>query len=199
MAETIRAFIAIELSDQIKKTIRNFQERLKPLGCDVSWVKPENAHLTLKFLGDVKIKMIPSVTETLTNSCRDLRFFDTTLTRPGVFPDLRHPRVVWIGLDDTEGKLGKLAGSLETALGNIGFSAKGGSSSGGKKEHREFRAHITVGRIRALKNVTQLCDAIKEFTVPSGIKQSIGQITLFKSTLTPQGPVYEPLSQSKPG
>src|SRR3989338_10137381 len=79
MAETIRAFIAVELNDQIKETIRGFQEHLKPLGCDISWVKPENAHLTLKFLGDVKMKMIPSVTETLANSCRDLRFFDTTL------------------------------------------------------------------------------------------------------------------------
>lgn len=189
MAETIRAFIAIELSGQIKETIRNFQEQLKPLGCDVSWVKPENAHLTLKFLGDVKIKMIPSVTETLANSCRDLRFFDTALTQPGVFPDLRHPRVVWIGLDDTEGKLGQLTGSLETAFGNIGF----------KKERREFQAHITVGRIRTLKNVTKLCDAIKRFTVPSSIKQSVGEITFFKSTLTPQGSIYEHLSRSKFG
>ena len=189
MAETIRAFIAIELSDQVKETIRNFQEQLKPLGCDVSWVKPENAHLTLKFLGDVKIKMIPSVTETLANSCRDLRSFDMALTQPGVFPDLRHPRVVWIGLDDTEGKLGQLAGSLETALGNIGF----------KKERRDFQAHITVGRVRTPKNIVRFCEAIKSFAVPAGIKQSVGEITFFKSTLTPQGSVYEHLSRSKFG
>src|SRR3989338_5305344 len=113
MAETIRTFIAVELNDRVKETIRNFQGQLKPLDCDISWVKPENAHLTLKFLGDVKIKTIPAVTETLADLCRGMHPFDTALTQPGVFPDLRHPRVVWIGLDDTEGKLGQLAGSLE--------------------------------------------------------------------------------------
>lgn len=183
MAETVRAFIAIELNDQVKQAIREFQDQLKPLGCDISWVKPENAHLTLKFLGDVKMKIVPSVTETLTNLCRDLRPFDTALTRPGVFPDLRHPRVVWVGLDDSDANLTRLAGSLETALGNIGF----------RKERRDFQAHITVGRVRTLKNIAQLSDVIKKFSVPTGVKQSVGQIILFKSTLTPKGSVYEAL------
>lgn len=185
MAETIRAFIAVELNDQVKQTIREFQDRLKPLGCDISWVKPENAHLTLKFLGDVKIKMIPSITETLGDLSRNLHSFDTTLTQPGVFPDLRHPRVVWIGLDDGNGNLARMAESLETALGNIGF----------RKEKRDFQAHITVGRIRTLKNVTQLCSAIKGFAVPSGIEQSVGEVVLFKSTLTSQGSIYEILKK----
>lgn len=184
MAETIRAFIAVELSDQIKETIRNFQEQLKPLGCDISWVKPENAHLTLKFLGDVKIKMIPSVTETLVNSCRDLRFFDTTLTQPGVFPDLRHPRVVWIGLDDTEGKLGQLAGSLETALENIGF----------RKERREFQAHITVGRIKSGKNIQRLSENLGHYHLPADITLGIRNICLYKSVLENSGPVYSVLA-----
>ena len=187
MAETIRAFIAVELNDQIKETIRGFQEHLKPPGCDISWVKPENVHLTLKFLGDVKTKMIPSVTETLGDVCKDLRPFDTTLTQPGVFPDLHHPRVVWVGLDDVNGNLARLAESLETALGNIGF----------KKEKRDFQSHITVGRVRTLKDIAQLSDTIKKFSVPTGIKQSVGRIILFKSTLTPQGSVYEPLIQIK--
>src|SRR3989338_2841091 len=108
MAETIRTFIAVELNDRVKETIRNLQGQLKPLGCDISWVKPENAHLTLKFLGDVKMKMVPSVTETLMNLCRDIHPFDTSLTQPCIFPDLRHPRVVWIGLDDAQGKLAQL-------------------------------------------------------------------------------------------
>ena len=187
MAETIRAFIAVELNDQIKETIRGFQEHLKPLDCDISWVKPENVHLTLKFLGDVKTKMIPSVMETLGDVCKDLRPFDTTLTQPGVFPDLRHPRVVWVGLDDVNGNLARLAESLETALGNIGF----------KKEKRDFQSHITVGRVRTLKDIAQLSDTIKKFSVPTGIKQSVARIILFKSTLTPQGSVYEPLIQIK--
>lgn len=184
MAETIRAFIAIELSDQIKETIRNFQEQLKPLGCDVSWVKPENAHLTLKFLGDVKAKMVPSVTEALTNLCRDLRPFDTALTQPGVFPDLRHPRVVWVGLDDSDGNLTRLAGSLETALGNIGF----------KKEKRSFQAHITVGRIKSGKNIQRLSESLERYPLPAGITQNMRSICLYKSLLTSGGPIYSILA-----
>ncbi len=88
-----------------------------------------------------------------------------------------------------------MAESLETALGNIGFSAKGGSASGGKKEKRNFQAHVTVGRVRTEKNIEQLCEAIKGFSVPTGIQQSINRVTLFKSTLTSQGSIYEPLNQ----
>ncbi len=189
MAETVRAFIAVELNDPIKETIRKFQEHLKPLGCDISWVKPENAHLTLKFLGDVKTKMVPSVAEAIMDLCHELRPFDTALTQPGVFPDFRHPRVVWIGLEDTDGNLVRMAGSLETALGNIGF----------KKERRDFQAHITIGRIRTLRNIAPLSDAIQKFPVPAGSKLSVGEIILFKSTLTPQGSIYEPLSRAKFG
>jgi 2'-5' RNA ligase len=185
MAETIRAFIAIELNDQVKQAIREFQDQLKPLGCDISWVKPENAHLTLKFLGDVKAKMVPSVTETLTNLCRDLRPFDTALAQPGVFPDLRHPRVVWIGLDDTDGNLARVAGSLETALGNIGF----------KKERRDFQAHITVGRIKSDKNIQKLSKSLENYNLPKVVTQSIQNISLYKSVLTGSGPVYSILAR----
>jgi 2'-5' RNA ligase len=168
----------------VKQTIQQIQGHLEPLGCDIAWVKPGNAHLTLKFLGDVKMGMIPSLTETLDDLCRNLNPIETRLTQPGVFPDFWHPRVVWIGLDDSDGNLTRLSGSLDTALGNIGF----------KKERRDFKPHITIGRIRMLKNIQQLSDAIKKFSVPADIKQSIGQIILVKSTLTPQGSIYEPLS-----
>ena len=184
MAETIRAFIAIELNDRVKETIRNFQGQLKPLDCDISWVKPENAHLTLKFLGDVKMKMIPAVTQTLADLCRELCPFDTTLTRPGVFPDLRHPRVVWLGLDDTEKKLARMAGSLETALGHIGF----------KKERRDFQAHITVGRIKSDKNIQRLSETLERYRPPAGITQNIGSICLYKSVLTGSGSIYSTLA-----
>ena len=184
MAETIRAFIAVELNAQVKQAIQEFQDHLKPLGCDISWVKPENAHLTLKFLGDVKIKMIPSVTETLTNLCRDIHPFDTSLIQPGVFPDLRHPRVVWIGLDDTDRNLARMAGFLETALGNIGF----------RKERRDFQAHITIGRVKSDKNIQQLSESLAGYPLPAGITQNIRGICFYKSTLTSSGPIYSILT-----
>src|SRR3989338_5870477 len=185
MAETIRAFIAVELNDQIKETIRGFQEHLKPLDCDISWVKPENVHLTLKFLGDVKTKMIPSAMETLGDVCKDLRPFDTTLTQPGVFPDLHHPRVVWVGLDDVNGNLARLAESLETALGNIGF----------KKERRDFQSHITVGRFRSTRNLFSFTEKFAQHSISATPPLTISSIALFKSTLVASCPIYEPLQK----
>ncbi len=189
MAETIRAFIAVELNDRVKQTIRKFQEDLKALGCDISWVKTENIHLTLKFLGDVKTKIIPSVMEMLGNVCQDLRPFDTTLTQPGVFPDLRHPRVVWVGLDDTERNLARMAESLEATLGNIGF----------KKEKRNFQAHITVGRIKSGKNIQRLAESLERYQLPANITQNIRGICLYKSVLTSGGPIYSILTGYPPG
>ncbi len=185
MAETIRAFIAIELNDQVKQAVREFQDQLKPLSCDISWVKPENAHLTLKFLGEVKTKMLPPVIETLEDVCRDLRPFDTTLTQPGVFPDLRHPRVVWVGLDDSDANLTRMAESLETALGNIGF----------KKERRDFQAHITAGRFRSTRNLSSFTKKFVQCSLSATPALTISSVTLFKSTLAASGSIHEPLQK----
>ncbi len=185
MAETIRTFIAIELNDQVKQTIQELQASLKPLGGDISWVRPENVHLTLKFLGDLKPKVIPLLTETLTNACQGMRPMATTLTQLGVFPDWRRPRVIWIGLHDEKKEIAHLAMALETVLGNIGY----------KKEGRNFQAHITFGRVRTAKNIIPLCETIKGLCVSANIKQSINKITLFQSTLTSQGPIYNRLKE----
>lgn len=187
MGETIRTFIAIELNEQVKRLIQQIQARLKPLGCDIGWVKPENVHLTLKFLGEIKTKLAPRITEAIESIAKNLPPVETTLTGIGFFPDARRPRVVWVGLNDTVGDIARLAQLLETALGDIGF----------KKENRGFKAHITIGRIRTQRNITVLTQEVPKISLPPGIRQSINQIILFKSTLTAQGPIYEPLSQIK--
>ncbi len=181
----LRTFIAIELSDEIKQTIKDIEDSLKVLGCDIKWVRPEIAHLTLKFLGDVDLDTIETIGRALTESVHGLPPIQTQLTQLGIFPDIRRPRILWIGLDDKEGRIKQLAESVETALGNIRF----------KKEEREFKPHITIGRLRSSKNVIQLAEAVKGFSGPAGRRQSIDHITLFKSTLTPAGPMYEVLKK----
>lgn len=181
----LRTFIAIELSDEVKQTIQDVEDSLKVLGCDIKWVRPEIAHLTLKFLGDVASDTIETIDRVLQESVQGLPPIQTQLTSLGIFPDIRRPRVLWIGLEDKEGRIKQLAESVETALGNIGF----------RKEEREFKPHITIGRLRSSKNAIQLAEAIRGFTVPAGRRQSIENITLFKSTLTPTGPIYEVLKK----
>lgn len=185
MAETIRTFIAVELDEKARELIRDVQTRLKSAGADVKWVKPENAHLTLKFLGDVPEKRLKVVIETLEKLTASASSIQTRLTQLGMFPDRRRPRVIWVGLDDAEGRLTRLAEAVETALGNIGF----------KKEDRAFQPHITIARLRSSHNAGALAEAAAQFSIPCGINQSFASLTLFKSTLTPAGPVYEPLKK----
>lgn len=181
----VRAFIAVELNEDVRNTIRTVETDFAGLGCDIKWVKPENAHLTLKFLGDVKIKKIESISQTLKEVSANMSPIRTGLSGLGVFPGTKQPRVLWVGLEDPDKKIVRLAESVDSALGNIGFA----------KEKRAFTPHITLGRLRSGKNVSSLMGRLQSYTLPPGIKQTIAHITVFKSTLTSQGPIYEALDK----
>lgn len=185
MAETLRTFIAVELSEEIRAVLEDIQGRLKIFHADIKWVEPSNIHLTLKFLGDVQLKDIPLLTETLRPALKEITPIPTELTELGAFPDLRHPRVLWAGLRDEDGRIAQLADAIETALGKIGY----------KKEQRDFKAHVTLGRVRSLKNIAPLVKGLQEYRLPPKTAQVIAGITLFKSTLTPSGPIYEILEK----
>lgn len=183
MAETLRAFIAVELNEEIKKTITQVEDDLKITGCDVKWVKPENAHLTLKFLGQIKEKRLGPLLDALDSILKDIHSIQTGLTQVGAFPSLQRPRIIWIGLRDDARQISRLAESVEEALGGIGF----------KKEDRPFQPHITIGRFRSTHNLPSFTKKFDQYSLPAAPDLTISSITLFKSTLTSSGPIYEPL------
>jgi 2'-5' RNA ligase len=185
MPETLRTFIAVELTGEIRTVLEDIQNRLKTFHADVKWVEPQNIHLTLKFLGDVKSKDIPLLTETLTAALKGTTPIPTELAELGAFPDLRRPRVLWAGLKDEDGRIAQLAAAIEEVLGKIGY----------KKEPRDFKAHVTLGRMRSLKNIAPLVKELQEYRFPRTFPQVIAGITLFKSTLTSSGPLYEILKK----
>ena len=192
----MRAFIAIELDQNIKEKISAIQKKLKQTEADVKWVKPENIHLTLKFLGDIDEKKAEKIKNILKNLAGDRQTFDMAISELGAFPKLRFPRVIWIGIKEGADDALKITSILDDKLVSIGFA----------KEKRGFSAHITIGRVRSNKNRLRLIEAVnkfnetnqKEFTplekdFLTEFTQTVKNITLFKSTLTPQGPIYEAL------
>jgi 2'-5' RNA ligase len=194
MAETLRAFIAVELNEEIKKTIIQVEDDLKITGCDVKWVKPENAHLTIKFLGQIKEKRLGPLLDALDSLFielplnklnKDIHPIQTGLTQAGAFPSLQRPRVIWIGLRDDARQISRLAESVEEALGGIGF----------KKEDRPFQPHITIGRFRSTHNLFSFTKKFEQYSLPAAPDLTISSITLFKSTLTSSGPIYESLKK----
>ena len=187
MSDTIRAFIAIPLDPKIQHSIEYMQDRLKKSNNDIKWVKPENIHITLKFLGDVTTEQINSVKQTLLNCTHNTRPFKVKLSQLGAFPNIECPRTLWIGLKDSKQQLNRMAVSLEKALGKIGFQG----------DQRPFRSHITIGRIRSSKNIDALSKSMSNYPISENCIQTISKIILFQSILSSEEPIYKSLYQVK--
>ena len=182
---TLRTFIAIELESSLQENLKNIQEYLKKSGADVKWVKSENIHLTLKFLGDVSEKNIDSILGILKESLIDWPDFTFDLTYLGAFPKPENPKIIWAGITLGKEEIEKIVSMLEDKLHSIGF----------EKEERDFALHVTLGRLRFSTNRFALSKLIKNYSFPEPITQNARQIILFKSTLTSSGPVYEALAR----
>ena len=134
--EQIRAFIAIKLPDDIKEHLAFVITRLKPgLENAVKWVNPEAIHLTLKFLGNVPSHKIADITEAISGVAGKTGAFDLELNGCGVFPNLKWPRVAWVGLGGNIDAIKLLQQEIDLALRPFGFTP----------EVREFSPHLTLG------------------------------------------------------
>jgi 2'-5' RNA ligase len=134
----MRLFIAIELPEDSKKLIAKVQGALKALGMEASWTKPEGIHLTLKFLDDVQEQKLPEILAGLTDACKGTQKLQLEIAFAGVFPCVRNPRVIWLGISGDTERLAMLQSSIEAAMKRIGF----------EPEDRKFSPHLTLARIK---------------------------------------------------
>jgi len=182
----MRIFIALELSDEIKGELSRLEGRLKEARADIKWAKPENIHLTLKFLGDIEESNIEEIKNALGGISSSEKPFEISLFKLGAFPSLNQPRVIWAGIDKGCSEAENIAARVADALKKIGFP----------KEERPFSAHLTLGRVKSGKNKAGLKDMLASLEVrPKSCV--INKITLFQSTLAPNGPIYTPLHEAK--
>ena len=180
--ETIRTFVAIELTQEIKDTISCVIDALKREGGTIRWVEPRNLHLTLKFLGNIGSNRIDETMECIKTSCNGIHRFDITVRDVGTFPNLKRPKVIWIGVEEDGNMLKSLYERMEDKFEKIGI----------ERENRGFSPHLTVGRVRTprgLEGVLARMDKI-EFETR---KMEVDRIVLMKSDIRHQGPIYSPL------
>lgn len=173
----MRLFIALDLPQSLKEELSRLTAKLKKYDADTKWVEPQNLHLSFKFLGEVGDDKIKNIEEILITIGKKYKTLELNLEKFGFFPNEKSPRVFFVATDKEE-ELKKIYSSLEDALQNIGF----------KKEER-FESHITLARFKSLKNIELLKKQIESITIKG--KFPVNEITLFKSILKPQGPVYE--------
>ena len=192
----IRAFIAVEMSDDIRIAISDAQARLKRahVGVKVSWTKVDNIHLTLQFLGYVEEEVVAKIGAALERIVAEHTAFELDVRGAGAFPDEQRARVLWVGCEDTGGKLKALAQGVQAAMQPLGF----------EPEHREFSAHLTLGRVKPapMKSgfpkpdaaLTKALDSIKN--QPFGTMR-VDAVHLFQSQLHPEGSIYSKLSSHR--
>ncbi|HIJ56839.1 MAG TPA: RNA 2',3'-cyclic phosphodiesterase [Deltaproteobacteria bacterium] len=180
MSNTIRAFIAIELPEAVRSSIEMIQNRLKSLDLPLRWVRLENIHLTMKFLGDIDEIEIENIESSLQDSVKKQAPLTLSAKGVGVFPGISRPRVLWVGIHDHETGLTGLQESIEERLHRIGYS----------KERRPFRGHLTIGRAKGYVDEKKLKEAVDSFRGFESPPFTVNEFFMFRSVLKPGGAEY---------
>jgi RNA 2',3'-cyclic 3'-phosphodiesterase len=174
-----RCFIAIGISDSIKKEIGKLLDIMQKHDADIKWVEPENIHLTLKFLGSTPDTLLPEVRESLSNILSSYKPFYIKIYGTGIFPNRKYPRVIWTGINDSD-ILDKMKGDVEQAMALLGF----------QKEDKKFNPHLTLGRVRSSKGVMNIVSELDNYKNMEFGNLHVDRIKLMKSDLKPKGAVY---------
>jgi 2'-5' RNA ligase len=181
--ETHRAFLALDLSLEVRGRIMEVEEEVGRAGGDVKLVPEENLHVTMKFLGDIAS---PSV-EVVHNVMKSVKAnpFPMEAKGTGVFPNPRMARVLWVGVGIGSDEVVSVFRQLEAGLMEARF-----------QRERDFTPHITIGRVRSSKGADRLVEAMSHFRSTSFGITTVDRIVLKKSQLTPSGPVYSNLMEA---
>jgi 2'-5' RNA ligase len=177
---SLRTFVALELKDQaLKQKIGELQRVLLATGAQLKVVETDNLHITLKFIGDLSEASVVPVVESL----RAIRMppFSAHFKGLGVFPSSSRINVVWLGVAEGGGMIGALSSLVHRNL-----------AAYGKPE--DFRAHLTIMRVKGGRNVTELSEAVRKLGEEEGGNVEFKEFQLKKSVLTPSGPQYSDLA-----
>lgn len=179
----IRTFIAIEIPAAVQNRIAELQDTLGEEGQRISWIKPRNIHLTLKFLGDTPEKQIEAIGSALERTLARSGQFEFAVRGLSAFPNLRRARVLWVGVEKSGDEFARLAKNINDELIQFGFA----------EENRKFTPHLTLGRVKSQLSQTFIT-AFKGIEFVGG-KVVAQEVTVMRSDLRPAGAVYTPLKR----
>jgi len=188
--DDVRAFVAIELPDNVKRGLGSVIDRLRQRSlAPVKWVSANGIHLTLKFLGEISPPRVEEVKRALATACLGTPPMHLEIDALGGFPDTAQPRVVWAGLSGDIEVLSRLATRVDVALAELGYA----------RESRPFVPHLTIARVRpeaSRQAKSELGTAVLAATLPESLSFDTGAVSLMRSQLRPQGALYTRLSQT---
>ncbi|MGC8817392.1 MAG: RNA 2',3'-cyclic phosphodiesterase [Candidatus Hadarchaeum sp.] len=179
-----RAFIAIDIDEQLRKKLVDIQSQLKDTGGDFKLVEPQNIHVTLKFLGEIPDKKVEEVSEGLKRAAKGSKKFNLEVRGIGAFPNLNYVRVIWAGIEKGKEEILLLQKKVEQELQKIGFRPEG-----------DFVPHLTIARVKSARNKEKLASFIREKSAVGFGTSPVSAVELKKSVLTPKGPIYSTLTR----
>jgi 2'-5' RNA ligase len=175
----IRCFIAVTLPEETKKALGSVITEMKKAEADVKWVPAGNIHLTLKFLGNTDASRVPEITESLGKKLSHYNSFYITIAGVGCFPSEKRPRVIWVGIEDAD-ILGDIQKEIDSVMVRFGYAP----------EERPFSPHLTIGRVRSPKRVTELMNRFEDFRKFELGRIEVSDIHVMQSELKPAGAEY---------
>ena len=189
--EKIRTFVAVNLSPDIREHLASLKDNINIPDSNIKWVEKNNLHITIKFLGYISLEqteLIQSGLKEIASQCNP--FLIKTSSYIGVFPTYKMPRIIWVGIKEGINELEKLYNSIEINMLKKGFP----------REEKYFSSHITIGRVKYIRDTTNFIQILKKIKV-NNLSQEVCSIDLMESKLTPNGPLYNITSKfplSKP-
>ncbi|MFC2151340.1 RNA 2',3'-cyclic phosphodiesterase [Bacteroidota bacterium] len=177
-----RTFIAIKLpvTEQTSELVNDIKSNLNDE--KIKWVDNWNLHITLFFLGDTEEEIINKIGNTLTDYLKDIKSFTLSVKGLGIFKNIHNPRIIWLGINESD-DLKKLKRHLDKTLESFGFYT----------EDKEFKPHLTIGRIKFLKNKKNLNNLLNKYKEQEFQNFIIKEVIFYESRLTSEGPVYRSL------
>ena len=174
----MRTFIAFEIDENIKKKIHQIAKEFKKNFYSVKLSSKENIHLTMRFLGNISEEEFNIVKEKL-SSYNGRKSQEVILDELGFFPSRFNPKIVWIGSKTSYPYLEEIYNDFRDSFNSLNI---------GEKEFRNFKLHITIARVKKKLVIP------KEYSLKfEPIKLTLNKLTIFKSDLTKEGPIYTPL------
>ena len=181
----LRLFLTIDIPPHARETVVSIQNRFKTLGFKISLVRPGNIHLTLKFLGDTPLEQVANIKKSVSEAVDSISVFEVALDGVGVFPNLKKPRVLWVGLKDPHKHLNVLQENIDAKMMKLGFP----------RERKNFAPHLTLSRIKHAKGkIKESFEDLKREgeSVPPMDSEffQVDSVRLIQSELTPKGSIY---------
>jgi RNA 2',3'-cyclic 3'-phosphodiesterase len=176
--------VAVDVPDRVKAEVAAAVAPYREKIPGARWTRSDGWHVTLKFLGATWPRLVNEVVASVGSAAATSEGFETKLTEIGVFPSPGRARVVWVGLEETEGRFSALVKTLDDLL-----------TEHFVPEKRAFTPHLTLARLNPPRNIREFTPDLVGTPVPSE-PFAVDRLVLYRSHLSPKGATYEPLVEA---